>query len=82
MSMLFVCLRRLTFVTTGILLRMLTSDNALEGVSQIIIDEVRLTYQDEHERCNVARQYSIMSPASVVLTLHANGVGARAIGRH
>jgi HrpA-like RNA helicase len=31
---------RLTFCTTGILLRRLTTDTALEGVTHVIVDEV------------------------------------------
>lgn len=42
---------RLTFCTTGILLRRLTSDDTLAGVSHVIVDEVgRRSYFQGHTR--------------------------------
>lgn len=34
------CILRLTFLTTGILLRMLCSDVMLQGVTHVVVDEV------------------------------------------
>lgn len=53
---------RLTFCTTGILLRRLTSDETLAGVSHIMVDEVRGTS---------ARMYKRL-PLSSRLTCHYN----------
>lgn len=47
---------RLTFCTTGILLRRLTSDDTLAGVSHVIVDEVRAVEKSGQHCCSARLQ--------------------------